>query len=265
MKYLGNHFDIHTGGVDHLSVHHPDEIAQSEAATGEKFVNYWVHTAFMLVQGQKMSKSLENTYRLYDLEKQGYDPIALRYLYLQTHYRQEMNFTFSALDGAQNALKRLRLEIAKWDEPVVIGVGESRTGSLLAGRQVLANSRDDTLMSGGVKEFEDRFLEAVSDDLNTPQALSILWELVKSDYPTSAKAASLFLMDTVLGLNLREGSLALAREIHIVPVEVVALVKEREHLRKNRRFSEADHVRAKIEKLGYVIEDGKNGPKARKK
>jgi cysteinyl-tRNA synthetase len=239
MKYLGKHFDIHTGGIDHLSIHHPDEIAQSEAATGEKFVNYWVHTAFMLVQGQKMSKSLGNIYRLYDLEKEGYEPLALRYLYLQTHYRQEMNFTFPALDAAANALRKLRLETAK-----------------LEGLEEIQNVK--------VNEYMERFWEAVNDDLNTSKALSVLWEMIKSDLPSNEKAASLLQMDTFLGLNLREGGMIIAREEEIIPEEVTLLVKEREHYRKNRQFSMADNVRAKIKRLGYQVEDSKKGPKVQR-
>jgi cysteinyl-tRNA synthetase len=245
MKYLGNHFDIHTGGIDHLSIHHPDEIAQSEAATGEKFANYWVHTAFMQVAGQKMSKSLGNIYRLYDLEKEGYDPMSLRYLYLQTHYRQEMNFTFAALDAAQNALKKLRLEIATWE--------------------IASQADEDEQSVAEVGAFEKRFMEAISDDLNTPKTLAVLWELVKSPVSPKAKAAGVFRMDSVLGLRLQEGSMEVARQEQMVPKEVKALVKEREHFRKNRQFSLADNVRAKIEKLGYMVEDSKTGPKIRKR
>src|SRR5664279_3157467 len=118
MKYLGIPFDIHTGGVDHKEIHHPNEIAQTEAATHKLLANYWIHTAFMLVAGQKMSKSLGNTYTLYDIENQNYDLLALRYLYMQTHYRQEMNFTFAALDAAQNAYKKLVLDISRWEDPM---------------------------------------------------------------------------------------------------------------------------------------------------
>src|SRR5205085_11553328 len=116
-KYLGESFDIHTGGIDLRETHHPNEIAQAEAATGKQFVKYWVHGAFILVNGERMSKSKGNLYTVYDLEKEGYDPMSLRYLYLQTHYRQEMNFTFAALDAAQNAWKKLVGEVARWGEP----------------------------------------------------------------------------------------------------------------------------------------------------
>ncbi|HEX8932344.1 MAG TPA: cysteine--tRNA ligase [Patescibacteria group bacterium] len=235
MKYLGETLDIHTGGVDHISVHHANEIAQSEAATHKKFVNYWVHTAFMLVAGQKMSKSLGNIYRIYDLEKEGHEPLALRYLYMQTHYRQEMNFTFASLTAAENALKKLYEEVASWDEPAI-----------------------------GCAEFEGRFLEAVNDDLNMSKALSVVWELVKSDYPTSAKAESLFKMDQVLGFNFESISNKLKRESGIVPEDIKKLLADRESLRREKRFNAADQIRAKIEKMGYEIEDSATGAKVKK-
>ena len=162
--------------------------------------------------------------------------MTLRYLYLQTHYRQEMNFTYPSLDAAQNAYKKLLSEIAKWDEPAI-----------------------------GRAEFEQRFIEAINDDLNTPQALAIMWELVKSDYPSSAKAESLFKMDKVLGLSLQTRSIDLKKERGIVPEHIKALVKERRVLRSQRMFSAADQIRAKIDKLGYEIEDTKKGTKVWKK
>lgn len=236
MKYLGEQLDIHTGGIDHKEIHHPNEIAQSEGATGKKFANYWLHTAFMMVAGEKMSKSLGNTYTLYDLEKQDYEPLALRYLYLQTHYRQEMNFTFAALDGASKALRKLRMEVAKLGEP-----------------------------EGVAEEFERRFAEAVEDDLNMARALAVVWELIKSDVPDRMKAASIFRMDEVLGLDLKEGAAEVANEKQVVPSEVKELLQERKVLRSERRFNQADQIRKRIEDLGYVIEDTDKGARVRKK
>lgn len=235
MKYLGESFDIHAGGIDLKQTHHPNEIAQAEAATGKPFVKYWVHSAFVLVQGERMSKSLGNNYKLYDLMKQGYDPLALRYLYMQTHYRQEMNFTFPALDAASNAFKKLQTEVATWDRPEI-----------------------------GCAEFEEKFFEAINDDLNMSKALAVVWELVKSDYPTRAKAATLFKMDQVLGLNLQKGSAAIASEKQIVPEAVKELLRERELLRKARKYGQADQVRKKIEELGYEIQDTDTGTRVKK-
>jgi cysteinyl-tRNA synthetase len=244
MKYLGESFDIHTGGIDLRETHHPNEIAQAEAATGKRFVNYWVHGAFILVNGERMSKSKGNLYTVYDLEKQGYDCLALKYLYLQTHYRQEMNFTFSALDGAQIALGKLRSEVAK-----------------LTNYELGITNYGDKEGKG----LEEKFLEAINDDLNMPRALGVVWELVKSDIPKDVKARILFKMDGVLGLDLERGSSVVAEEKQIVPDEVRQLVKERNALRKARKFNMADQVRKRIGELGYEIEDSGNGTKVRKK
>jgi cysteinyl-tRNA synthetase len=216
---------VSLGGVDLIFPHHENEIAQSEAKTGEKpFVKYWVHGAHILVDNRKMSKSLHNFFTLDELQKQEFDPLALRYLFLQTHYRQEMNFTFEALEGAQNALNKLRDEVSIWDKPKI-----------------------------GCAEFEERFLEAINDDLNMPKALAVVWELVKSDNPTSAKAQSLFKFDNILGLNLSEVEKKITTED--IPQEVLSLIKERDALRKEKRFHLADQLRHKIKKLGYDVED----------
>ena len=244
MKYLGETFDIHTGGVDLRETHHPNEIAQAEAATGKTFVKYWVHGAFILVNGERMSKSQGNLYTVYDIEKQNYDVLALRYLYLQTHYRQEMNFTFVALDAAQNAYKKLVLEISRWEDPIL------DSGKVSA---------------GDMKEYEKRFLDALNDDLNTPQALAVMWEVAKSEYPSGAKMRTLFKMDRVLGLNLQTLSAQLKNAQHIIPGHIQHMVEERQSLRKQRKFNAADQLRSKIEKLGYTIEDTKKGIKVRKK
>lgn len=236
MKYLGETFDIHCGGIDLKETHHPNEIAQAEAATGKKFVNYWLHGSFMLVSGEKMSKSKKNIYRVYDLQNQGYDPLALRYLYLQTHYRQEMNFTFASLDAAQNALSRLRDVLSEWDDP-----------------------------HGNLPEFHNKFLDALNNDLNLPEALSVMWEMVKSDNPPHAKSAALLKMDEVLGLDLRNWR-ENNRQITIdsLPQDVQALIKEREGYRRNKQYTKADHLRNKIKKLGYDILDAKDGYKIKK-
>lgn len=244
MKYLGESFDIHTGGVDHKEIHHPNEIAQSEAVTNKPLAKYWIHTAFMKIGGDKISKSLGNGYTLYDLEKENYDILALRYLYLQTHYRQEMNFTYPALDAAQNAYKKLVLEISRWqDAPIEHGQGTT----------------------DNLKEFEDQFIAAINEDLNMAKALAVVWELVKSDLPTEAKAKLLFKFDEVLGLNLEEMSTQIRMAQGTVPGHIQHLVEERQRLRKTHQFNAADKLRADIEKLGFIIEDSPKGMKVRKK
>ena len=236
MKYLGESFDLHVGGIDLRETHHPNEIAQAEAATEKPFVKYWVHSAFVLVQGERMSKSLGNNYKLYDLEKKGFDPLAVRYLYLQTHYRQEMNFTFPSLEAAAQALTRLREHIISFENPVA-----------------------------GSQEYEQRFLDALNDDLNTPQAIAVMWELVKSKEPESAKSASLLKMDKVLGLDLENAQKYIQKKVAIkVPTSVQELVQERESLRKQRQFTQADQIRNQIKKLGYDIVDTKKGTEVKK-
>jgi cysteinyl-tRNA synthetase len=236
LKYLGESFDIHIGGMDLRETHHPNEIAQSEAATGKQFVKYWVHGAFILMNGEKMSKSKGNLYRIYDLEKEGYDPLAVRYLYLQTHYRQEMNVTFAALDAAQNALQHLRDLVVAWEEP-----------------------------TRGSSDHEQGFLHAINNDLNMPEALAAVWNLIKADVSSSDKLASLLKMDQVLGLGLREW-----REQHPklvfseLPEDVQELIKERELLRRSKQFTQSDHVRSRIKKLGYDVIDTKDGTEIKK-
>ena len=239
MKYLGETFDIHVGGMDIKETHHPNEIAQSEAATGKKFVNYWVHGAFILVNGEKMSKSKGNLYRVYDLEKEGYDPMSLRYLYLQTHYRKELNFTFPSLEGAQKALTNLRETLLDWG---VVGVPAFHAHQPIE------------------LELEKKFKDAIDDDLNMPEALSVVWELVKSDLPVSKKSSFLLKMDEVLGLGLRNWCEE-NQKISIIqlPTDVQSLIKERENLRKSRQYTKADHLRNKIKKLGYDVLDSASG------
>ncbi|MEX2012771.1 MAG: cysteine--tRNA ligase, partial [Candidatus Levyibacteriota bacterium] len=223
---LGDTFDIHAGGVDLLFPHHENEIAQSEAKTGEKFANYFVHGAHLFVDGQKMSKSLNNFYTLRDVTENGFEPLALRYLYLQTHYRQEMNFTWDALEAAQTALKRMRDE---------------------------ALDPEDGIISA---EFERRFKDAINDDLNMPQALAVVWEMLKSNILEEDKAVTLLEMDKVLGLNLKKKKEKIEVEI---PEEVKRLVLEREQLRKERRYDQADQRRNRIRKLGFDIDDREDG------
>lgn len=235
MKELGHTLDIHTGGIDHINIHHTNEIAQSEAATNSQFVRYWVHHNFLMVEGEKMSKSIGNIYTVEDLVKKGYDPLALRYLYLQTHYRQEMNFTWESLEAAGKALERLRGEVGKVRE-----VGEVREGD-----------SDD--------QYEEKFRDAVNDDLNIPKALGILWELVHADGEAGTKFKMIKKMDEVLGLELEQPLAASHQPSVKIPDEVQKLVNDRENLRKEKKFAEADALRKKIQKLGYEIQDTPTG------
>lgn len=235
IKYLGPSFDIHVGGIDLRETHHPNEIAQSEAATGKKFANFWVHGAFILVQGERMSKSKGNNYKLYDLEKEGYDPLALRYLYMQAHYRQEMNFTLVALQAAQNALNKLREAIIRFDDSDEFGLGST-------------------------KSYQDRFLAAINDDLNFPEATAVMWEVLKADLPDAAKKKVLLKFDKVLGLDLKNAQVLRSREEALdVPDDIRALVNERKRLRNDQEYKAADELRDKILRLGYELNDSEKG------
>jgi cysteinyl-tRNA synthetase len=242
MKYLGSSFDIHVGGIDLRETHHPNEIAQSEAATGKPFAKYWVHGAFILVQGERMSKSKGNNYKLYDLEKQGFDALALRYLYMQAHYRQEMNFTMIAMEAAQKALNRIREAFIK-----------------------LEASEESIGVEKSTKEYEHRFLEAINNDLNFPEATAVLWEVLKSDLSDAAKRNVLLKFDRVLGLDLEHAHINRDREdAQDVPQEIREMVNERKRLRNDREFKAADALRDKIQRLGYDLDDSEKGTRIKK-
>ncbi|MBU1327293.1 cysteine--tRNA ligase [Patescibacteria group bacterium] len=233
MRYIGDTIDIHTGGIDHLSVHHPNEIAQSEAATGKQFVRYWVHHAFLIVDGKKMSKSLGNIYTVEDVKKKGFDSLALRYFYLTAHYRKPLNFTWEALSAAQRALGQLRSCISG------------------AGRTTLSREKLEN-----VDNFRRKFDTALEDDLNTPNALAVVWEVVKSSIPPADKRDLILDFDDVLGLGVgqqpREHKTKVTRDIQ-------DLLAKRVQLRKENKFEEADSIRKAIEDKGFVVEDSPKG------
>lgn len=230
MKYLGETIDIHSGGVDHIPVHHENEIAQSEAATGKQFVKYWFHNEFLLVDGVKMSKSLQNFYTLEDIKKKNIDPLALRYLFTQTHYRQQMNFTWESLEGAQNSLIKLR--------ELILALRKQTD------RQMIS---EDKLIQ--VDSFRSQFRTALENDLQMPQAVAVVWSMLKSNIPSEDKLDLLYEFDQVLGLNLKDIS------EDVIPKNILDLVMQRETARKNKDFTTSDQLRAEIEKHGYKVED----------
>jgi cysteinyl-tRNA synthetase len=238
-KYLGQPFDIHCGGVDHIYTHHPNEIAQSEAAEGVKMANFWLHGEFMTVEGRRMGKSEGNAYLLEELIERGFKPLAFRYLCLNTHYRIQLNFTWQALEGAQTALERLREHVRN----ARANGGEPAQGKVLP-------------------EARERFLVALNDDLNLPQALGTVWDFVRSQRNPSDKLATLLDLDRVLGLRLSE--VRREAELEISP-EVQELLAQREAARTARNFKEADALRMKIAELGYEVLDTPQGPKAAKR
>jgi cysteinyl-tRNA synthetase len=230
MKYLGETIDIHSGGIGHVPVHHENEIAQSEAATGKPFVKYWFHNNFLTVDGQKMSKSLGNFYTIDDIEKNKVDPISLRLLFLQSHYRQPLNFTWQSARASLEAYNRLK-EIA--------------TG--LKG----SNSLNKKLVKLSNKSicFQQQFRNAIENDLQTPQAVAVMWDMIKSDISNEEKYFLLMDFDKVFGLNLID----IAKEK--IDVNIIILAERRLEARRKRDFDASDRLRIKIEKAGFKIED----------
>lgn len=223
MKYLGVSFDIHLGGEDLIFPHHEDEIAQSEAFSGEVFSKYFMHTSYLLVDDEKMSRSKGNVYILKDLYDKGFSPMDFRYLTYLTHYRSYMNFTWDALKSARTAYLKLLDFVAK-----------------------LPNSNEIS------NKYEGKFMEALENDLNMPRAIAVLWELIRSDEPDSKKMGTIKLMDEILGLNITENS----KKIIDVPEGVRKLSNDRDKLRAQKKYLLADQIRVQIEKKGYIVEDG---------
>jgi len=235
MEYLGPELDIHTGGEDNVFPHHENEIAQSEAATGRKFVRFWVHVRFNLVEGEKMSKSKGNLYLLSDLLKKGFDPLAYRYLCLTNHYRKPLNFSFAALASAQKALDKIRRLVDSWQK--------SRSGKRDRRRE---------------KHYKNKFLLAVNDDLGVPRGLAVFWRALKDKkLPEKSKLELALDFDQVLGLGLGE----LKAKAVKIPQKIRELVKKRESLRAKGRWREADKLRREVEKAGFILEDTAKGTK----
>lgn len=235
-KYLGQKFDIHTGGKEHISVHHTNEIAQGYGAFGSTTANYWLHNEWMTLKGEKISKSLGNMITVADIIEKKYDPLSLRYLILNSNYRKGMDFTWEALESAQNALYRLRQQLL---------LLKSQTQ-----RTELSEEKQNKIMA-----YQSDFNEALSDDLNVTRGLSILWEVLKSNIPSSDKYDLALSFDEVLGLGLN----SLGREEIVTPDEIQTLLDKREEFRKQGNFEEADNIRKEIEKKGYTVIDTKEG------
>lgn len=230
-KYLGDQFDIHVGGEDLRSTHHPNEIAQAEGATGKKpFVSTWVHGSFLLVDGGRMGKSRGNAYTVNDIVDRGIEPLALRYFYLTGNYRKQLNFTWDAVKAADVALAKLR-------------------EAYYAARQEKGRTALTSDKLTKIKGFQEEFCAFIANDLDLPGALSIVWKVIKSNIPGVDKAELLSEFDQVLGLDLANWKPKEMTE------EVKELLAKREDLRKAKRWAEADQIRTEIEKMGYRVED----------
>jgi cysteinyl-tRNA synthetase len=235
MRYLGDRFDIHTGGNDLKFPHHEDEIAQSEGVTGHQVVGIWVHGGFLRMSGQKMSKSKRNITRVSELADQGIDPLSFRLLCFGTRYRSEMDFSWDALEASHDRLVRLRQRMAEW-----------------------GSDGGDSLESAS-RDLDARFRQRVADDLDLPGALVVLNEAVSAPIPDRDKSALLRTWDTLLGLDLDR----LAREGFDIPPEVQTLVTQRDRARADRDFARSDDIRNRIIDMGWEVMDTADGTRVR--
>ena len=224
-KYLGNKFDIHTGGKEHIPVHHTNEIAQGFGAFGSSnTANYWLHNEWLLFEKTKISKSLGNVILVNNLQEKGFDPLAFRYLAFTAHYKKGLNFTWKGLEASQNAYERINTIIAKEDDKKIN------------------------------KKYLKEFVEAINDDLNTSKALSVLWNLLR-DKKAYGKRKTVLEMDKVLGLDLKPEII-----VRVIPGYVLDAIKQRERYRQEKKWDLADKIRKEIESNGYTIEDTGKGP-----
>lgn len=243
-KLLGRQIDIHTGGIDHIPVHHNNEIAQAEAATQKQYVRYWMHGDFLTIEGKKISKSLGNTIYLRNIIERGFNPLAFRYLLLTSHYRSQTNFTWTSLEAAQTALTRLYRTF--FEELPHSGAPSAA--------------------------FIAAFTEAIGNDLDTPRAIALMWEMLKDQkVAPQEKHGNLLYADRVLGLGLRDGKKRLAdmKSLNVlrgadVPADVQALIDARERARAQKDFAASDRLRDELKEKGYALEDGSEGPLVRK-
>lgn len=234
-KYLGDHFDIHTGGVDHIPIHHENEIAQARGAYGKNPANFWMHTEFLLIDGGKMSKSLGNTYSIETLMEKGIDPISYRYFTYSSHYRNKLNFTWDAIKSADISLKRLRENY-----------------------KMQAEGKED-VEDSVIEEYRNKFKEAINDDLNMSEALSIMWNVAKSKVKSEKNAKLLKEFDSVMKLSIDKED-----ETLDIPEEINEILNERKEARENKDFAKSDMLRDLLAEKGYEVKDTKEGQKINK-
>ena len=240
-KYLGEEFDIHTGGVDHIPTHHENEIAQAKGATGKIHAKLWMHGEFLLVDGGKMSKSLGNVYTISQLQEKGIEPLAYKLFCYSAHYRTKLNFTFDGAIASQKALNRLREGYLKH----------------LNGNNEISQKN--------IEEYENKFLETINDDLNIPAAIGIIWDIVRSDKKSKQYAKLLEKFDEVLGLDIKNSEKYLEEQKNIeLPEEIEKLVEERKQARLEKNWALSDEIRNKLIENGYQVEDSKDGMTVKK-
>ena len=234
-KYLGEQFDIHTGGIDLIPTHHENEIAQSKGYCGKVPARYWLHGEYLLINGGKMSKSLGNVYLLKDIINRGYNPLSYRLFSYSSHYRNKLNFTWEGIEASQKSLERLK-----------------------QGYQTHLNGKDD-VEDSVVNEYEERFHKAINDDLNMPLAMGVVWEVIRNDKKSPKLAKLLLKFDSVLGLKIDEKE-EIKQEI---PKEILELIEERKKAREDKNWEESDRIRDLIKEKGYEIKDTKEGTEVR--
>ena len=239
---LGNTIDVHMGGVEHVSVHHTNEIAQSESANGVKFVNYWLHNEHLNVDDAKMAKSQGTGFILSQIKEKGFNPLDLRYFFLQAHYRSKQNFTWEALQGAHEGYKRLK--------DAVLNL-KSQMSNIKSTNQSLLSHFERSEKSS--EAYINKFENFISNDFQTPQALALVWDVLKSDLNDVSKLNLILDFDKVLGLKLNE-----LKEV-IIPKEILELAEKRKKAKVIKDFKTSDVLRKQIEEKGYVIEDVKDG------
>lgn len=231
-KYLGEEFDIHTGGIDHIPIHHENEIAQAEGFCGKIPAKFWMHVNFLKVDGGKMSKSLNNLYTLDDLQKKGYSPEVYRLFNFSSSYRIPINFTWEAIDSSSKALIKLK-----------------------EGYQNHLNGNDE-IEDDVIKNYEEKFHQAINDDLNMPMAMSVVWDVIKNQKKSKKMAGLLLKFDSVLGLKIDE---PIEQEKNKIPSEIIELAEKRKIARENKNWEESDRLRDEILSKGYSIKDTKEG------
>jgi cysteinyl-tRNA synthetase len=263
MRYLGKHFDIHCGGIDHIPVHHTNEIAQAECAgANHPWVNFWMHGEFLLIDAGKMSKSDENFITLDTLIKKGYSPLAYRYFLLQAHYRKQLNFSWEALEAAEKGLNKL-YEFFSTRLPLDLLDDKENESYLKIIEEVKKDN--NTLDYSTAKRKLEILIEAISNDLNTPECLGLLNKYINEDFGSSispsAWAMVVHEIDKILGLNLREGAYKIynQKKNTIIPDEVKKLLDERETARTEKNWGESDRLRDEIAHLGFEVKDTADG------
>ncbi len=235
-KYLGDEFDIHTGGIDHIPTHHENEIAQSKGLTGKIPAKFWMHVEFLQVDGGKMSKSLENIYTLDDLQEKGIEPLAYKLFCFTAHYRTKLNFTFENALATQKALMRLREGFIRQSEGT------------------------EKIESTEIKEYEEKFLATINDDMNMPVAIGIVWDIIRHPKQSKQLAELLLKFDQVLGLDLANSQKYIDESKKIeLPEEIQELIEKRKKARLEKDWALSDEIRDIIQSKGYIVKDTKAG------